>query len=488
MRAQELLATLSLILFYTSIPLLIPLAYANYYGESSFDSIGFVILIMMFPSIPVFIPGIFKSILSFFSSIFNFLFRREVHYNYALEILTKRPQLSELRFGDILAISAISWILIPLVTAYPYYVAGMSPTDSIFESMSGWTSTGLSVITSFENISNSLILFRSITQWVGGLGIILLMLSFLRHHQGKSLLAFEAKNPMELGVKNTASKIWQIYIVLTIISIGLLYFVGFDFFNSINLGFAGISNGGFFPFESYDLVWIQKLILAFTMFIGAVSFVTHNKVLGGHLGALLSQEFLLFVSLIVIGAGLITFVGHDEFHNTILNTVSASACGGFAIGDLSVLHEFSIYVLIILMVCGGMYGSTTGGLKLWRILVALKVIWSRIRAYFVPSGTVQIITLEKNPVSDSVITEVLGFIFLYLAIFLICAGVFMAWGMGIVDSMFTVASALGNVGLSTISIPILPLHSKMFLVLIMYIGRIEILPVLAMIRFIVDRR
>jgi trk system potassium uptake protein TrkH len=224
------------------------------------------------------------------------------------------------------------------------------------------------------------------------------------------------------------------------------------------------------------------------MFIGAISFVTHNKIFSGHLSVLLSQEFLLYVSLIVIGVALITFLGHDEFHNTLLNTVSAIACGGFAIGDLSVLHEFSIYVLVILMVCGGMYGSTTGGIKLWRILVALKVIWSRIRAYFVPSGTVQIITLDKNPVSQEAITEVLGFIFLYLAIFLICAGVFMAWDFGIVDSMFTVASALGNVGLSTIDIYALPDYSKAFLVFMMYIGRIEILPVLAMIRFMFGRK
>ncbi len=488
MRSQEFLATLSLILFYTSLPLLIPLGYAYYYGESSFEPILYVITIMIIPSVPVFIPGIFKSVLSFFTSIFNFIFRKEAHWNYALEVFTKRPQLSELKFGDILAISAVSWILIPLITSYPYFVLGMSPIDSFFESMSGWTSTGLSVITSFDNITNSVIIFRSVTQWVGGLGIILLMLSFLRNRQGKSLLAFEAKNPMELGAKNTASKIWQIYIVLTIISISLLYLVGFDLFNSVNLGLAGISNGGFFPFVTYDLIWIQKLVLAFTMFIGAISFVTHNKIFSRHLSVLLSQEFLLYVSLIIIGVALITFLGHDEFHNTLLNTVSAIACGGFAIGDLSVLHEFSIYVLVILMVCGGMYGSTTGGIKLWRILVALKVIWSRIRAYFVPSGTVQIITLDKNPVSQEAITEVLGFIFLYLAIFLICAGVFMAWDFGIVDSMFTVASALGNVGLSTIDIYALPDYSKAFLVFMMYIGRIEILPVLAMIRFMFGRK
>lgn len=488
MRTQEILATLSSILFYTSIPLLLPLGYAYYFNESTLEPIALVVAIMMAPSIPVVVPGFFKWVFAGFTSIFNFIFRKEAHWNFAINILTKRPELSELKFGDILAITSLSWILIPLLTAYPYIANGMSIENAIFESMSGWTSTGLSIITSFENIPNSLILFRSVTQWVGGIGIILLMLSLLKHRQAKNLLAFEAKDSMEIGIQKTASKIWKIYIGLTIFTIALLVVSGFDLFNASNLGFAGISNGGFFPFLTYDLIWIQKLILALTMFLGAVSFVTYNKVLSGKLKALIAQEFLLFIALILAGIGLITAVGHDEIQNTILNTVSAIACGGFAIGDLSVMHEFSIYVLIILMICGGMYGSTTGGIKLWRILVALKIVWERIRSYFLPTGSVQVINVDGNQVSDSALTEVLGFIFMYIVLFLVCAGIFMAWDYGIVDSMFTVASAMGNVGLSTIEISLLPIYEKVFIITMMYVGRIEIFPVLALFRFMLGRK
>lgn len=466
-------------------PLLIPLGYAYYYAEPSLEPITWVVVAMMTPSLPVLIPGIFKWIFSLLASTYNFLFRREAHWNYALNVLTKRPELSELKFGDILAISAISWIIIPIIGAYPFYMSGMGAVDSVFESMSGWTSTGLSTITSFENIPNSLILYRSVIQWVGGLGIVLLMLSLLRNRQAKNLLASEAKDEMEIGPQKTASKIWKIYIGLTMVAIALVYLSGFELFEAVNLGFAGLSNGGYFPFMAYEMVWIQKLILALTMFLGAVSFVTYNKLLNGKMSALLAQEFLLFVFLIVAGVLLISTVGQDEFHNTLLNTVSAIACGGFAIGDLSVMHEFSIYVLIILMICGGMYGSTTGGLKLWRILVALKLIVARIKSYFLPIGTVQIIKMDGNTVSQSAMTEVMGYIFMYITVFLISAGIFMAWGHGIVDSMFIIASAMGNVGLSTLGIATLPEYAKIFLACLMFIGRIEIFPVLAMFRFMI---
>ncbi|MFH1306374.1 MAG: potassium transporter TrkG [Candidatus Micrarchaeota archaeon] len=487
MRALEILSTLSLILFYTAIPLLLPLGYAYYYAEPTLQPIAIVIFIMMFPSIPVILSGIFKWLAGGINTLIQKLFRREAPWNFAVEVFTRRPELSKLKFGDILAVAALAWIVIPSITAYPYYMSGLSIEDSLFESVSGWTSTGLSILSAPEEMSPSLVLFRSVTQWVGGLGIILLMLSLFKHRQAKSLLAFEAKDSMELGTGNTAAKIWKIYIFLTILAIAALILSGFDLLTASNLGFSGLSNGGFFPFSSFPFLWIQKLILALTMFFGAISFMTYNKLQAGKLNALLGEEFLLFLALIIISVSLIFFIANDEIFNSILNTVSAIACGGFAIGDLSVMHEFSLYILILLMICGGMYGSTAGGIKLWRILVALKLVLTKIRQYFMPIGSVQVVKVDGSTVEDHTITEVLGFMFMYLLLFVICAGVFMAWDYGIVDSMFTVASAMGNVGLSTINMATLPIFSKYFLIIIMYVGRIEIFPVLALLRLMVGR-
>ena len=483
MRLQEILATLSLILFYAAIPLLIPFAYAYYYAEPSFEPIGWVIAIMMAPSIPVFVPGFFKWVFSALNSIFMRIFRKEAHWNYALNVITKRPELSELKFGDILTISAISWLIIPLIASYPFYTSGLSPTDSIFESMSGWTSTGLSVITSFENIPNSIIVYRSLTQWVGGVGIVILMLAFIRHRQARSLLASDGKSSSDTNLQKTASKIWKIYVGLTTIAILALFWSGFSWFDSFNLGVVGTSTGGFFPFLSYEMVWIQKIILTATLFVGAVSFMTHDKLLAGKINALISQEFLLYVFLILAGTGLMFSISHDDPYNALLNTVGAISSGGYGTGDLSIMHEFSIYVLIVLMICGGMYGSTSGGLKLWRILVALKFVWSRIHSSFLPAGTVQVLDVDGSKVQPESISEVMGYIFMYLMICLVSAGILIAWNHSLLNSMFTVASAFGNVGLSTIDISILPQYEKAFLAFIMYIGRIEIFPFLALLSF-----
>ncbi|MFA5108242.1 MAG: potassium transporter TrkG [Candidatus Micrarchaeia archaeon] len=488
MRLQEIFSTLTLILFYTSLPLLIPFFYAYYYHESTLEPIGTVLALMMAPAIPILLPSIFRKFAGIINSLIQFLFKREAPWNFALNIFMKKPELSTLKFGDILAVAALAWIVIPLICAYPYYYYGISIHDSIFESISGWTSTGLSIITNFDNLPKSLILFRSISQWVGGLGIVLLMLSFIKHRQSKNLLAFESKGEIGLGTAKTASKIWLIYIYLTIFAICALVLSGMNIFNSTNLAFAGLSNGGFFPFLSYDFTWVQKLILSGTMFLGAISFVTHNRLFSLDFRALFGEEFIFFVVLIILSIALIYFVGHDELNNSFLNAISAIACGGFAIGNLSIMHNFSIYVLILLMIFGGMYGSTTGGLKLWRILVALKLVFSKIRSYFLPSGSVQVVRVDGQSINEGAIVEVLAFIFIYLMLFVLSAGLFMAWNYGTEDSLFIVASALGNVGLSTFDIASMSIASKYFLGVLMYVGRIEIFPVLALMRFIFGRQ
>ncbi|PIT84532.1 hypothetical protein COU37_02900 [Candidatus Micrarchaeota archaeon CG10_big_fil_rev_8_21_14_0_10_45_29] len=487
MRLIEIISTLTLILFYTAIPLLIPAGYAYYFNEPIFEPIAIVIAIMMIPSIPALLPGIFKWVAGIANHLIQLLFRREAPWNYAVGAITRRPELSSLKFGDILAIAALAWIVIPLIASYPYYIYGLSVPDSLFESMSGWTSTGLSILSAPEQMPQALILYRSISQWVGGLGIVLLMLSLFHHRAAQNLLQFEAKNTEELGSGKIASKIWKIYIFLTAIAIAALFASGFDIFNSVNLAFSGLSNGGFFPFSNYDFWWVQKIILAGTMFAGAISFTTYSRAFSGRFGAFLGEEFLLFLCIILIALGLIFYVAHDEIYNSAINIISAVACGGFAIGDLSIMHEFSIYLLILLMMCGSMYGSTTGGIKLWRILVALKLVWQRIRSYFLPQGAVQVLRVDGAPVSEHTITEVLGFMFMYFLIFVAASGVLMAWGHGIVNSFFTIASSMGNVGLSTIEMASQAPSFKYFLIAIMYIGRIEIFPVIALFRLIIGK-
>jgi trk system potassium uptake protein TrkH len=313
------------------------------------------------------------------------------------------------------------------------------------------------------------------------------MLAVLRGREARTLLKAEGRESIGASISKTVRTYWKIYLVLSLLGLGLLYLLGIDWFDSINLMMAGISNGGFFPFSGYDFTDAQKFALAGLMFAGATSFVFFDRVSKGEFfSAIKDEELILYVVLTVVAIGLIAYIGQEDIYNSILNSVSAIACGGFAIGDVAVMHEFSKYMIIILMICGGMYGSTTGAVKLWRILVVGKSVSHRIRQAFLPAGAVQVVKVNGIAIERDAILESAVFIFAYMALVLFGAGVFVAAGDGMVDSLFLVASSLGNVGLSTFQISLIPMADKAFLILLMYLGRIEIFPSLALARLVVN--
>jgi trk system potassium uptake protein TrkH len=482
----EFIKKLTAVLFYASLPLLIPLLYSLYLGDDAWIPISLTIFIMASPAIPHLLRGIYENARNFIKALVN----PEAPFNYAsiLDTEMMRKEVETLTLGEILTVTSLAWLLVPIVCTIPYMYYGIPPVDAFFESMSGWTSTGLSALHSLQGLPESLILFRSMTQWVGGLGIAVLILTAVRGKEALSFLKAEGRASAEIGISETVELIFRTYLALSIIGIVLLLGTGLDLFNAVNLTFSGISNGGFFPFDSFEFTDPQKLMLAFLMFAGATSFLFYRKIWDGELRkALLDEEFLAYVLIVVSAIALILIIGGEDLFNTILNTISSMACGGFAIGDLGVMHALSIYILILLMLSGGMLGSTTGGIKLWRILVIVKAIALQIKAAFLPSGTVQVVKVNKVPLESKLVVECGVFIFTYLMLFLFATGVFIASDYGLQNSLFMVASSLGNVGLSTISIAALSAKAKAFLIMLMYLGRIEIFPSLALISWILRR-
>ena len=478
------LQKLASVMFYAALPLLIPLLYGLYLGEDVVG-IGITILILTFPFIPGLILTIIRNLKEFVIS----LFRRETPWNYITmeEISGIKAQIGELGLGEALALTSFAWIIIPAICSLPFLLIGMQPLDAFFESMSSWTSTGLSIVDLPEELSQSMILYRSTMQWVGGLGIIVLMLAVLKGREARWLLKAEGKESLEVGIGKTVKTYWVIYLGLTLLAFGVLVYLGINYFDAVNLTFSGISNGGFFPFSHFDFTELQKYALAGIMLAGATSFVFYRNIINGRIfKAILDEEFIFYVFVIVTSITLIVLIGGEDISNTLLNAVSAVACGGFAIGDIAIMHEFSKYMIILLMLSGGMYGSTTGAIKLWRILVAFKSILLRVKAVFLPSGAVQVVKINKMPVGEEAIIDCVVYIFSYVVIVLFGAGLFMAVGYTITDSLFTVSSALGNVGLSTVAVSALGISGKSFLILLMYVGRIEIFPTLALARFILD--
>ena len=482
----EFLTKLTSVMFYASLPLLIALIYSIYLDDGAWVPIGITILILAFPAIPQIIKAMIENIINLLKK----MVKPKMTFNYArlIDMDEMRKNVEVLTLGEMLAITSAVWILVPAICSIPYLYYGRGLTDAFFESMSGWTSTGLSAIPTLGKLPQSMILFRSITQWIGGLGIVVLIVTVLRGKEAHGFLKAEGRASNEIGISETVGMIFKVYLALTLAGIILLVICDIDLFNAINLAFSGVSNGGFFPFDSYEFNEAQKFVLTLLMFAGATSFMFYKNVWEFKLNlAFLDEEFLLYV-IITAGAILtIVFIGGEDIYNTALNTISAIAAGGFATGNLNVMHPFSLYLIVILMLCGGMFGSTTGGIKIWRMLVIVKTILLRIRAAFLPTGSVQVAKINGHPIDEHVILESAVFVFSYLFLFLFAAGIFLLANYSLQNSLFIVASAMGNVGLTTINIPEVGELGKGFLIILMYLGRIEIFPSLALIRYMMRR-
>ncbi|MFH1521303.1 MAG: potassium transporter TrkG [Candidatus Micrarchaeota archaeon] len=483
---SNFLDKLAAVAFYASILLVIPFIFSLIIGDGGWIPIGITITILALPAVPQMIIGVAKNIYNFIMSILN----PDTPFNYAkivnMDMMRKKVEI--LTLGEVLAITSLAWIIVPVISMIPYLWYGIAPLDAFFESASGWTSTGLTALETVTVLPQSIILFRSITQWIGGLGIIILILSTFRGKEAISFLKAEGRQSMELGIGKTVEVTFKVYIVLTILGILFLMASGFDVFNAVNLAFSGLSNGGFFPFDSYDLSALQKMVLAMLMFAGATSFLFYRSIWHGAIDrALLDEEFVLYVFVIILAVIMIIAIGKEDIFNSILNGISAIATGGFGIGDLGILHTFAMYVLILMMLCGGMVGSTTGGIKLWRILVILKAMVIQVKETFLPHGTVQRVKINNLPINDSMIVESATFVFAYLFLFLFSAGILLTANYTLQNSLFMVASAMGNVGLATLNVPILGVGSKILLIGLMYLGRIEIFPCLALIGYLMRR-
>ncbi|MCI0503398.1 hypothetical protein L0Y65_01660 [Candidatus Micrarchaeota archaeon] len=483
---MEILRKLGAVMFYASLPLTLSLAYSLIAGDDGWVPILATILIMGLPALPQIAGNMIENTKTALRS----LYKPDTEFSYRKVFNTEsmRKEVETLTLGEVLALTGIAWLVVPFLSVLPYLYFGVPVVDALFESMSGWTSTGLSALPSVSVIPGSVIFFRSITQWVGGLGIVVLILSTTKGREAISFLKAEGRSETELGIASTVKTTFGVYIGLTAVFIVIAMIVGFGPFDAINLTFAGISNGGFFPFDNYDVSAIQRVVLASMMFAGATSVLFFRNAWKGHWErAVTDEEFLAYAGILALAVLLAVGLAHDGAFNFFLNAVAAIAGGGFGIGNLQAIHAFGIYLLIILMLSGGMTGSTTGAIKLWRVLVIFKAVWRQIKEAFLPKGSIQMVKINGLPIPDRMIVESAIFVFAYLFIFLAAAGAFMAASYGTEDSLFLVATAMGNVGLSTVSIPAIGWAGKTLLIILMYVGRVEIFPSLALIAFLVRR-
>ena len=401
----------------------------------------------------------------------------------------------------------ISWFLISLYASIPYLFSNVNLTyiDILFETISGLTTTGSSVITDIESIDKSLLIWRSTTQWLGGMGIIVLTITVLPLIGSGGINLFKAESPgpsadrLTPRFQDTARLLWLIYISLTIIETIFLYFSGLSFYDSFNHAFTTLSTGGFSTFSSSvsEFSNLTIFIINIFMFLAGSSFILLLRVLKNKsLKELINSSEFKFYSFIVVSTAAIFLIKTIEIsenlliaiNNAFFTSLTLITTTGYTLLDYENWNNnYRIFILGV-MFLGGMSGSTAGGLKTVRVIALLKSVRNEIRKIFYPNAIFKI-RMSKSIIPERLIESVQTFFILYVAIFVL--GTF---GISLSSNLLGnplsfeailggVASAMNNVGPGLAELgPInnyfyIDQGSKLILSLLMIVGRLEIFPI-----------
>jgi trk system potassium uptake protein TrkH len=418
-----------------------------------------------------------------------------------LKSFIKRPTELTVREGFLTV--TLSWVILSLFGAIPFMVSGFIPsfTDAFFETMSGFTTTGASILTNIEALPRSLLIWRDMTQWLGGMGVIALAVAIFPYLGVGGFQLFKAEVPGPIKdrisprISETARILWMVYLVFTIAQTILLMLGGLSFFESLCTTFGTLATGGFSPrnasIAAYASPYLHYIITLF-MFIAGVNFSLHYWALKGKLNRYFkNSEFCFFGMIICIALGLVMVArwmggeifSEELFRISLFQTVSIVTTTGFVTQDYEQWPFVTHIILLALMFIGGCTSSTGGGIKNVRVLVLLKEMGSELKKLFHPHGIFPVRVGDK-PVPENVVSNVVVFIALYMLIFLFGVLAMAALGSDIDTSIGAVAATLGNVGpgIGTVG-PVdnyshLPILGKWVLSFLMMTGRLEIFTVL----------
>jgi trk system potassium uptake protein TrkH len=394
---------------------------------------------------------------------------------------------------------ALAWTSLSLLSLVPFVVDGMGLVDAAFESFSAWTDTGLTMIPHPQELPLSLSVFRVLMQWISGLGIVMFML-FIR---GPSARAAQSLFQAEGRFEDFTTDIWRVGRTIVLIYVGytlagflLFWILGVPAFPALMHAITSLSTGGF----STNSVGVglygalPSVVAMALMLCGGISFGSHQALISGNFKKFLrNPEIRALFAVIGVSSALLLFeqwIADGRLGGRILPSVfyvvsAVSTCGAGTTLPLSQVPDVFLFTMIFLMISGAVYGSTTGALKLWRLLILGQVVSHEIRRPFYPSGTVMPIRMGNNWIDRETVLQVTAYVMLYLSVGLLGALVFMLFGHRALHSLFTVFSAQGNVGLNampeTMYYGLHPLL-KLQLIFHMLIGRMEIFPLLYLFR------
>ena len=357
------------------------------------------------------------------------------------------------------------WILASVIGAIPFYASGSVTNffDALFETTSGFTTTGASVISNLEILPQSILFWRSLTHWLGGLGIIVLFIILLPRFGMGAVHLFHTEVPGPMNqkafpkIRDEARVLWLIYLGLTSLEVLLLKFAGMSLFDAVNHSFSTLATGGFSTrtasITDFNSLAIE-LIIVFFMVLAGMNFNLYIQAWRrGPSNVMLDLEFKVYI-LLLLGATsiiVITLIQQSGFtlgialRQSLFQVVSITTTTGFVTADFDQWPGLAKAILFFLMFTGGSAGSTAGGLKLIRIILLVKMGWNGLKQSLHPRLITSIVIQEKT-VDAPVLTGISRYFFLFIAIFIVSSLLLAATGLEPFDAMSASIATLGNVG------------------------------------------
>lgn len=412
----------------------------------------------------------------------------------------------DLRPKEGFAIVTLGWVFFSIFGSLPFIISGYIPsfTDAFFETMSGFTTTGASILTDIEALPHGILFWRSLTHWIGGMGIIVLSLAILPFLGVGGMQLFKAEVPGPVAdkltprVTETAKILWGVYVLISAAETGLLMLGGMNLFEALCHTFGTMATGGYSTknasIAAYNSQYIDFVIIFF-MIIAGTNFSLHYRFLRGNFKAYFKNpEFLFFISIIGVATafiGLDTFLNHYEtfpetLQKTLFQTVSILTTTGYVTADYEQWAASSQILLFLMMFIGGCAGSTGGGMKVMRLFVLMKFVYSEFVKLIHPHAVVSV-RFGNTVVPREVLTNIMGFFILLIALFIFGVLAMSAMGFDIVTSFGAVAATLGNIGPGlggvgpTDNYAHIPILGKWLLSFFMLAGRLEIFTVIILL-------
>jgi len=421
-------------------------------------------------------------------------------------LFTRGPKTDYISHREGMAIVTLGWIVAGLFGALPFYFGGTFDlfVDAYFESVSGFTTTGSSVMTDIEAVSNGLLFWRSFIQWLGGMGIVLLSVAILPFLGvgGMELYKAEVPSPvpdkLKPRIRDTAMILWKVYTLISLAQVLMLIFGGMSFFDALCHTFTTMPTGGFSPKNAsvahYDSAYIDGVIIFF-MLVAGINFALHFQFLRGKPLVFWKDPECRFFLLVV--AVLILVVGFDvwgpvyrSFGRALrygaFQVVSIITTTGYATADYEKWPAVSQLLLLVGMFIGASAGSTGGGMKCLRVMLYLKYCYRELFSLVHPHAVSQI-KIGGQPVPDDIMRSILGFMGLYTGLFVLSAILLAGLGVDLITSIAAVAATLGNIGPGlglvgpTENFAQIPYLGKWLLIWCMLLGRLEIYTVIILL-------